>query len=205
MQQFGEIVRKEGKEDFEVDQERAVGAPFVLPSGGNPLNPQGRYLPVYPCYDRHIQEFRDSAEGVKQFLTGRLERTIAFSLSDGMVEAVASGVARGLESYRLRRREEGARYPDLGPVRTGWILHDPARQDGGNASVRPPTVRASSRTSQGSSKGSGKRNWKKARRRARASGRAVSRRGDRGGSRLGLLQGMAVGISDLDVSTATRR
>ncbi len=90
IQQFGEIVRKDGKEDFAVSKDRAVAAPFVLPSGGNPLNPQGRYLPVYPCYDRHIKEFRDSAEGVKQFLAGRLVRTIAFSLSDGMVDAVAS-------------------------------------------------------------------------------------------------------------------
>src|SRR5947209_4778204 len=37
------------KPEIDVDVERALGAPFSLPSGGNPLQPQGRYgLPVYP-------------------------------------------------------------------------------------------------------------------------------------------------------------
>ncbi len=60
IQRFGELVRVDGKEKFEVALSQAVGAPFVLPSGGNPLHPQGRYLPVYPCYERHIQDFRQS-------------------------------------------------------------------------------------------------------------------------------------------------
>ena len=79
--QFGEFVRENGKEDSESVDKQAVGAPIVIPSGGNPLQPQGRYLPIYPCYDPHIQAFRESAEGVKQFLTGRLERTVGFPLS----------------------------------------------------------------------------------------------------------------------------
>ncbi len=71
---------------------QAVGAPIAIPSGGNPLQPQGRYLPIYPCYDPHLQAFRESAEGVKQFLTGRLERTVGFSISEAMVDAIASAV-----------------------------------------------------------------------------------------------------------------
>ena len=93
MQQFGEFVRENGKEDFRVAvDQQAVGAPILLPSGGNPLQPQGRYVPIYPCYDPHIQAFRESDAGVKQFLTGRLERTVGFSLSENMVGAVASAV-----------------------------------------------------------------------------------------------------------------
>jgi hypothetical protein len=90
VQQFGDPIKVNGKEDFEVDSSRAVGAPFVLPSGGNPLNPQGRYLPVYPCYDRHFQDFRDSADKVRQFLIGRLERTIGFVLADDLIDAIST-------------------------------------------------------------------------------------------------------------------
>lgn len=86
MQRFGDIL-DDG--NFHVDQDRAVAIPFVLPSGGNPLNPQGRYgLPVYPCYDPHIQAFRDSSAGVVAFLHGRLERTSNFRVSDGLLDRI---------------------------------------------------------------------------------------------------------------------
>jgi hypothetical protein len=94
MQSFGEP-SEEG--DFEVSQEQAVGIPFVLPSGGNPLNPQGRYgLPVYPCYHPHVEGFRESPDAVADFLRGRLERTPAFDLSDDMLQRVARAVHRRL-------------------------------------------------------------------------------------------------------------
>jgi len=76
------------KVDFKPDVKRAIGTPFVLPTGGMPLNPQGSYgIPVYPCYDRHLgaeenldegkksYSFRKSPEHVYQFLYGRLKRT----------------------------------------------------------------------------------------------------------------------------------
>jgi hypothetical protein len=94
MQQFGDV---DADGDFQVDQQRAVGAPFVLPSGGNPLNPQGRYgLPVYPCYDPHLQAFRNSADGVLSFLGGRLERTSSFSISVEMVKQLAQVIHEGI-------------------------------------------------------------------------------------------------------------
>jgi hypothetical protein len=101
IQQFGEMVRVEGKEKFEVALSQAEGAPFVLPSGGNPVHPQGRYLPVYPCYERHILDFRESAQAVKQFLTGRLERTVGFSLSNNMVDAIASALHEALRIAKI--------------------------------------------------------------------------------------------------------
>ncbi len=97
MQTFGEPVRENGKEDFKVEHDRAVGMPFVLPSGGNPLQPQGHYLPVYPCYDRHLQDFRESAQSVKHFLAGRLERTVGFRLSENMADAIAASVHEALK------------------------------------------------------------------------------------------------------------
>jgi hypothetical protein len=87
MQEFGDV---DADGDFHVDQQRAVGAPFVLPSGGNPLSPQGRYgLPVYPCYDPHLQAFRESTDGVLAFLNGRLGRTTGFAVSEEEAAQVA--------------------------------------------------------------------------------------------------------------------
>jgi hypothetical protein len=79
--------------DFEVNQGQALGIPFVIPSGGNPLNPQGCYgLPVYPCYHAHVQAFRESAEGVLDFLRGRLERTPGFHLTEETLQLLAQAL-----------------------------------------------------------------------------------------------------------------
>ncbi len=91
MQVWGQEEAKAGqtkKVDFKPDVKRAIGTPFVLPTGGMPLSPQGSYgIPVYPCYDRHLgteenleegkksYSFRKSTEHVYQFLYGRLKRT----------------------------------------------------------------------------------------------------------------------------------
>jgi hypothetical protein len=94
VQSFGEP-DEEG--DFEVNERQAVGIPFVLPSGGNPLNPQGRYGgPVYPCYHAHVESFRESADRVLDFLRGRLERTPGFDVSDEAREQVARALHRRL-------------------------------------------------------------------------------------------------------------
>jgi hypothetical protein len=94
VQSFGE---PDEDGDFEVNKKQAVGIPVGLPSGGNPLNPQGRYgLPVYPCYHPHIEGFRESPDGVLDFLRGRLERTPGFILSDEMVQRVAQALHRRL-------------------------------------------------------------------------------------------------------------
>jgi hypothetical protein len=87
MQEFGEIGPDR---NFVVNQAQALGAPIVLPSGGNPLAPSGRYgPPVYPCYHAHIEEFRESAERVFAFLSGRLKRTPRFAVSDELLEIVS--------------------------------------------------------------------------------------------------------------------
>ncbi len=78
------------KPEIDLDRERAVGVPFSLPAGGNPVHPQGRYgLPVYPIYDPHFEAFRKSAKGVCDFLTGRLERTPGIVLDEKLLGRVA--------------------------------------------------------------------------------------------------------------------
>ncbi len=203
MQSFGDPDDKDGKEDFKVDTERALGAPFVLPSGGNPLNPQGRYLPVYPCYDRHIRDFCESAEGVKKFLAGRLERTIAFSLSEGMVDKIASAVHETLKSQNfadekkvlgiliLARCEPEGYYT----FQSGRIQQRIGQTTDGGSSIVPnfPKILEGF--------------WVAKLEEGREAGAAhwdVQLLGEGGRSRLGILQGVALGIPDLDLSPAAR-
>lgn len=72
-------LQTQGKKTVEVvepDIERARTAPFVIPAGGNPVVPQGRYgIPAYLFYDKNAQAFRESVQHVVRFLQGRMERT----------------------------------------------------------------------------------------------------------------------------------
>ncbi len=89
-----EWVQAEGKQT-RVDLTRAWSTPFVMPVGGNPLNPQGAYpAPVYLCYDKHLRGFAESAEAVTGFLAGRLERTISAPLAktDPLLDSLARKV-----------------------------------------------------------------------------------------------------------------
>ena len=174
MQAFGESVREHGRDDFKVEHDRAVGMPFVLPSGGNPLQPQGRYLPVYPCYDRHLQDFRGSAQAVKQFLAGRLERTVGFRLSGNMVNAIASVVHEALKEADFGDEKKVLGILVLARCEPdGYFTLEPCRSPG--ASGWPLMDRASCRTSPRSSMGSGPPSSRKAKKPAHASDRAASR------------------------------
>jgi hypothetical protein len=83
--------------DFRVDAARATGAPIILPSGGNPLYPQGRYgVPVYPCWDAHFQEFRQSADDVLAFLRPRVSRTLGAPPPEGVLQAAAERLHRAV-------------------------------------------------------------------------------------------------------------
>ncbi len=82
--------------------DRVLGVPVVLPSGGNPLNAQGCYgLPAYPLYDRHIQAFRESADGVADFLAGRLERTPFLQLDQATIRHIAEAVHERVKATDL--------------------------------------------------------------------------------------------------------
>lgn len=86
------------KEVFKQDVDRAVGAPFVLPKGGNPLRPQGCYgVPVYPAYDRQLKAFVESAEEVETFLAGRVARTVGLELSEEEIAETALVLQRRVE------------------------------------------------------------------------------------------------------------
>ena len=103
IQEFGEEVtvdvKGKKKSDFVPDVERAVGIPFTVPTGGNPLNPQGRYgIPVYPCWTKHLDSFAKSPVEVVNFLSlkkskpPRLDRTPNFDLSPKELDEIGDAV-----------------------------------------------------------------------------------------------------------------
>ena len=103
-------------DDFRVDTTRAAGAPISLPSGGNPLHPQGRYgVPVYPCWDAHFQAFRQSVQGVVDFLRGRVERTLGLSLPEETIRAIAEQLHSAVVASPSNPREKW-----LGIVILAW-------------------------------------------------------------------------------------
>lgn len=92
VQQWGEYIIPEGRKKpvFQPDIGRAVGAPFVIPKGGNPLHPQGCYgVPAYPAYDRHVRSMIDSPEAAEDYLNGRVDATLGLELSDAEIEMAA--------------------------------------------------------------------------------------------------------------------
>lgn len=76
------------KPEIDVDVERTVGVPFVIPSA-NPIYAQGRYIPVYPVWEKHFFQFRESVDGVFDFLTKRLRRTPRFSIEEASLKLIA--------------------------------------------------------------------------------------------------------------------
>lgn len=105
-----EVTEQQGKKTvakFKPNVDRAVGIPFVLPVGGNPLVPQGRYgLPVYPAYDQQIQSFRaGNVEAANDFITGRVSRTLNFDLDTDQSRQVAEELVRSASSLNPDRKK----------------------------------------------------------------------------------------------------
>ncbi len=79
------------KEIFIQDADRAAAAPFVLPMGGNPTKPQGRYaVPAYLAYDGQIKEFIKSSKAAEKFLAARTPKTIGVNLTEEETAAAAA-------------------------------------------------------------------------------------------------------------------
>jgi hypothetical protein len=81
---------------------QALAFPFIIPSGGNPLLPQGTYpIPVYPVYGQQFKNFLESKNSIIQFLTGRLKRTINVDLKEIEVARAAEGIYKGLSGMEF--------------------------------------------------------------------------------------------------------
>lgn len=96
------VPNKNGKgEVFQPHIEHAVATPFVLPSGGNPLNPQGRYgVPAYPLYEKHFQGIKADSAQVVSFLASRVERTSSIDIGVEQLEKIGvliNGMVKEIE------------------------------------------------------------------------------------------------------------
>lgn len=88
-----------GKEVFLPDYGKVMAAPISLPSGGNPLVPQGAYgLGVYPLYDKHFHGFVSDSSFVEDFLLRRLERTINPPIALGEVAELSLIIHQSFQS-----------------------------------------------------------------------------------------------------------
>ncbi|MGS0764727.1 hypothetical protein [Syntrophomonas curvata] len=81
------------KQVFMPDVVRALAFPFILPSGGNPLKPQGRYpVPSYLVYDAQFKDFEKSPEAIAKFINGRISRTMEINLAEKEITSIASSL-----------------------------------------------------------------------------------------------------------------
>lgn len=97
--------KRSSKQVFVPDVDRAIPAPFVTPSGGDPTKPQGRYgVPVYIIYDRSLRKMAGKAKGQEsayKFLEGRVDRTIGLAAGPERLEEIARGVHREVSKLDL--------------------------------------------------------------------------------------------------------
>lgn len=79
------------KKEFVPDTEQSIAYPFILPSGGNPLQPQGRY-PVanYPIYDAQFKQFSERASVIETFISSRVKRTSGLILEEADIKEIAA-------------------------------------------------------------------------------------------------------------------
>lgn len=103
---WGSIVSRDQTEVFQPDVNRAKGAPFSIPSGGNPLAAQGRYpVPVYIVYDKQFSKFKNSLDVLKKFLRSRIDRTLDIEISDLELDTITSALGRQFEHYKGSAKE----------------------------------------------------------------------------------------------------
>lgn len=84
MQRWGQDIVPSGKKraEFVPEWQRALGAPFVYPKGGNPTNPQGMYgNPVFIAFEKQLRDFRESQQALRDFVVRRLDRCPSIQLT----------------------------------------------------------------------------------------------------------------------------
>ena len=96
--QWGEYIKASEKAKrmiFEPDYSLVNALPFVWPTGGNPIKPQGAYgLPVYLTFKRNWEEIQKGAEGAESFLTERMRRTVGIRVVP-KAQCIAETLHRG--------------------------------------------------------------------------------------------------------------
>ena len=119
---------EKGKEEvFHPDQGQMVAAPFTVPSGGNPVNAQGRYgVPVYLIYEKNAQAMIRGLEETRRYLRARLERTPGLALNEQEFQSVAQAVHEVIRQMELAKKEKWLGLLVLAVVEPdGFIRYEP--------------------------------------------------------------------------------
>ena len=115
-------VGKGKKEVFFTNRYQSVSIPVVIPQGGSPVVPQGRYaVPAYLTYDSQFNKFAADPTGIESFLTGRLERAV---VDAGLNEADITAIVEALHPHFLATQQEDVKGKILGIVAL-ILLDDP--------------------------------------------------------------------------------
>lgn len=86
------------KQVFVPDVSRALAFPFILPNGGNPLKPQGRYpVSSYLVYDAQFKDFENNSETIAKFISARIPRTMEINLAEQQIGNIASSLNKVLK------------------------------------------------------------------------------------------------------------
>jgi len=95
------------KRVFMPDIDRVLAFPFMLPSGGNPLKPQGRYpVSSYLIYDAQFRDFEKSSGAIVKFITGRISKTIGIQVNDREIEKLAGLLHEKLKENNFSSQEK---------------------------------------------------------------------------------------------------
>jgi hypothetical protein len=102
------------KEVFFTNRYQSVSIPVVIPQGGSPVVPQGKYaVPAYLTYDSQFKKFSSEPTEIVSFLAGRLGRAV---VDAELGEADINAIAEALHPHFLAAQEEDAKGKILGIV-----------------------------------------------------------------------------------------
>jgi hypothetical protein len=92
---WSEIRSRGTREYYAPQMERACAAPFIIPSGGNPRNPQGMYsVSAYMVYEKDFLAFPNNPEKIVSFLLARARRTVNLTISTEELEQAAEELSK---------------------------------------------------------------------------------------------------------------
>lgn len=115
--------KTDGKKDvFFTNKNQAAAIPVIIPQGGDPTSPQGRYaIPAYLTYDSQFKDFANDSNKIAAFLNGRLNRTMVNVELD---EDDINSIAEVLHPHFLAAQKEDIKGKILGIIALMFVGDD---------------------------------------------------------------------------------
>lgn len=102
------VVGGKKRQVFVPDVKQALAFPFIIPSGGNPINAQGVYpVAAYPVYERHFKNFTSDEDSIIEYLSSRLDRTIDVNLEPDEISKIAGSIKKVLPEIEFEGKKLG--------------------------------------------------------------------------------------------------